>query len=72
MEIVAVEDGPFYPRSGIPEYLRLLVKPYVDAVMRGAKHSAWVFGHHNPEFNSVSMSDVNYIVNCFVNPDSCE
>lgn len=72
MEIVAFEDGPFYPRSGIPEYLRLLAKPYVDAVMRGAQHSAWLFGHHNPEFNSVSMSDVNYIVNCFVNPDSCE
>ena len=26
---------PDYPPLGIPEYLRLLVKPYVDAIMRG-------------------------------------
>lgn len=41
-------------------------------MIRDEKHGAWVFEHHNPEFNSVSMSDVNYIVNCYVNPGSCE
>jgi len=31
MALVAEEKGKFYPRSGIPEYLRLALKPLIDA-----------------------------------------
>ena len=33
MQISAYETGKYYPRSGIPEYLRLLIKPLVDHII---------------------------------------
>jgi len=73
MQIVAFETWSFYPRSGIPEYLRLLVKPMVDAVLRGDAPvlNEWRFSHHTLEFNGLTMSDVNYIAGCYVDPLSC-
>lgn len=71
MAVVAFETNEFYPRSGIPEYLRLAVKPFIDAVMSGDKNNGEEFGHHNPAYNSLSMADVNYIVGCYVHPETC-
>ena len=48
MQIVANEGGKFYPRSGIPEYLRFATKPLVDAVMAGEAGNSASFGHHTP------------------------
>jgi len=78
MEIVAYETNEYYPRSGIPEYLRLLVKPMVDAILRedGRRRDDKAVGrllsHHTPQFNALTMVDVNYITGCFINPDTCE
>jgi CubicO group peptidase (beta-lactamase class C family) len=74
LQLVAYETAEFYPRSGIPEYLRQLVKPLVDAVMRGdaPNSNEQRFEHHTAEFNGLSMVDVNYITDCFVNPKHCE
>jgi len=71
MEIVAFETGKFYTRSGIPEYLRLLVKPLADAILSG-DDIKYESQHHSPRFNSLSLTDVNYITGCFANPESCE
>ena len=73
MQIVAFETGKFYARSGIPEYMRLLVKPLVDAVMRGTDPDAneLRFGRHTPEFNAVGLADVNYINGCLLDPLTC-
>eukprot|EP00947_MAST-08B_sp_MAST-8B-sp1_P005279 g5279.t1 len=72
MEIVAFEAGKkFYPRSGIPEYLRFLVKPIVDAIMKGEPDVDSKAGHHYVPFNGLGLADVNYIVGCYVNPGSC-
>ena len=71
MEVVAYEaTAKFYPRSGIPEYLRFLVKPLVDAIMSGENVTATA-GHHTPKFNGLGMAGVNYIVKCYVDPLSC-
>ena len=72
-ELVAYENGKVgYPRSGIPEYLRLLAKPLVDATMRGEAGREWTFGHHTEEYNALSLVDVNYITNCYIHPEECE
>uniref|UniRef100_A0A7S4BYE5 Uncharacterized protein n=2 Tax=Chrysotila carterae TaxID=13221 RepID=A0A7S4BYE5_CHRCT len=67
MQIVAFEFGDRYGYSGIPEYLRLLVKPYVDAVMRGEDLQS---GDRN-RFNALSIADFNYIAKCGTDPQSC-
>ena len=130
MEIVAFEGSYVsYPRSGIPEYLRQLVKPLVDAVIVAGDdpiahlENVEKFAHHTPSLNGRSKSplatdnllestdgvlhpkfsrggsllpsiyadaryidavvtvvvppglglaDVNYIVQCYVDPESCE
>ena len=71
MQIVANESGAFYPRSGIPEYLRFLVKPLVDAVMEGERLTRLTFAHHTPRFNGLSLADVNYIGLCILKPEQC-
>ena len=71
MEIVAYEHTNItYPRSGIPEYLRLLVKPLVDAIMAG-ENITETAAHHDPRFNGLSLVDINYISGCYLNPKNC-
>jgi CubicO group peptidase (beta-lactamase class C family) len=73
MQISAYETGKYYPRSGIPEYLRLLIKPLVDHIITSDDPLAGQeFEHHTTAYNALSLVDVNYIVNCYVNPKSCE
>jgi len=67
MQIVAFESGDRYGYSGIPEYLRLLVKPYVDAIMRGEDTR---MGDRN-RFNALSLADMNYIIQCGNHPETC-
>ena len=70
MEIVAYESSnKTYPRSGIPEYLRLLVKPLVDAAIAGEK--GYDFSHHGPKQTGLTLADVNYIADCYVHPEHC-
>lgn len=69
-EVVAYESGTFYPRSGIPEYFAQAIKPIVDDIMSG-KDVSDTAAHHNPGFNSLSFTDVNYIAGCYVDPASC-
>jgi hypothetical protein len=47
-QVAAFESDQFYPRSGIPEYLRLLAKPLVDDIMQGDPYAKYEFGHHTP------------------------
>jgi hypothetical protein len=79
MEIVAFEGNSelTYARSGIPEYLRQLVKPLVDAVIVGGDdpvanvENHLKFGHHTPALNGLGLADINYIVGCYADPESC-
>eukprot|EP00937_MAST-01D_sp_MAST-1D-sp2_P002155 g2155.t1 len=71
LQIVAYETNEFYPRSGIPEYLRLLVKQLVEATMLGEQYLQCRAAHHSPEFNGLSLVDVNYIVGCYAHPETC-
>lgn len=71
MQIVAFENGKFYPRSGIPEYLRVAVKPLVDAIMGGDPYVSYTASHHFPEFQALTLSDVNYIAKCYTDPQAC-
>lgn len=71
MQIVAFESGKFYPRSGIPEYLRFAIKPLVDAIMSGDTYVSYTASHHYPEFQSLTLSDVNYIAKCYTDPSAC-
>lgn len=69
-ELVAYETDQFYPRSGIPEYLAVTVKPLIDAIMLGQDISG-TGTHHTPSFNAMSLTDVNYIMGCYVEPQKC-
>ena len=70
VQVVAYETAVNYPRSGIPEYIRLATKPLVDAVMAGVDISA-TSAHHTPELAGLTLSDVNYIANCYRHPEKC-
>mmetsp|Transcript_12636 Transcript_12636/g.33127 ORF Transcript_12636/g.33127 Transcript_12636/m.33127 type:complete len:227 (-) Transcript_12636:152-832(-) len=71
MQVVAFEHTVIsYPRSGIPEYLRLAAKPLVDQVMAGVNISATA-EHHTPALVGLTLSDVNYIANCYLHPEKC-
>lgn len=71
MELVAFEHTNItYPRSGIPEYLAQLIKPYVDAIMRGEDIS-FSASHSTPEFMSLTFADINYIADCYIHPAHC-
>ena len=73
MQVVAFETDLRYPFSGIPEYLRLAIKPLVDAVMRGDDpiQSELTFGRHTPGLESMSIGDVNYVTGCALDPLTC-
>jgi hypothetical protein len=70
MQIVAYENFLYYPRSGIPEYLGAMIKPLIDAIMTDVDITVTA-AHHSPEFNSMSLTDVNYIAGCFNHPTTC-
>lgn len=71
MELVAFEHtNVTYPRSGIPEYLVQLVKPVVDAIMRG-EDVTYTSGHATPEFMGLTLADVNYVSLCYMYPKYC-
>jgi len=70
LEIVAYEASrKTYPRSGIPEYLRLLVKPLVDAAIAGDRGDA--FSHHEPAQAGLTLADINYVAGCYLHPSGC-
>jgi len=70
MEIVAFEESKVdYPRSGIPEYLRQLVKPLVDAALAGDR--GYEFAHHAKAQAGLTLADVNYIADCYLHPEHC-
>ncbi|CAJ1406965.1 unnamed protein product [Effrenium voratum] len=74
MAVVAAEIPPtgFYPLSGIPEYLAVAIKPHIDAIITGNVSSNPMEQlSHNPQFLSLSLSDVNYCLNCKLNPKQC-
>mmetsp|Transcript_26349 Transcript_26349/g.36775 ORF Transcript_26349/g.36775 Transcript_26349/m.36775 type:complete len:403 (-) Transcript_26349:193-1401(-) len=67
MQVVVEESGRFYNRSGIPEYIRLLAKPYVDLIMNGKDPS-----YADRSFaGKLTLEDVNYIQACYMNHPSC-
>jgi hypothetical protein len=73
VQVVAAEIAPTgsYPLSGIPEYLAVAVKKHTDAIMSGANIAYAEQAHHSPQFNSLTIADVNYCLNCVLNPKSC-
>jgi len=73
MEVVSAEISPTgsYPLSGIPEYLAVAIKPHIDAIMTQGNLDPMEHLSHNPEFLSLSVADVNYCLNCKLNPEQC-
>jgi len=71
LNLVAYENGKFYPRSGIPEYLGVAVKPIVDAIVRGDTNVTYSVPHHDPKFNGLGLNDINYCMQCYVHPATC-
>jgi len=74
MQVVAAEIPPtgFYPLSGIPEYLAVGIKPHIDAIITGKVTSNPMEQmSHNPQLLSLSLSDVNYCLDCKLHPKNC-
>lgn len=73
VEVVAAEVAPTgsYPLSGIPEYLAVAIKPHVDAIMSTKPPPAEEHLHYSPAFMSLGVADVNYCLNCKLNPKQC-
>jgi len=71
--MVAAELPPTgsYPLSGIPEYLAVAIKKHTDVIMSGASVPSGEQSTHSPAFLSLSISDVNYCLNCVLHPKSC-
>jgi len=65
--VVAYEHGASYPRSGIPEYLRVLIKPYIDLILQG-KDVSW----NHEQLKTLSMDALDYINDCYFHPDHCK
>jgi len=70
LNLVTAEIPPTgtYALSGIPEYLAVAAKPHVEAVLAG-KTPAAEHAHH--DMLSLSVADVNYIVDCKLHPKHC-
>ena len=65
--IVAFEHGASYPRSGIPEYLRVLIKPYIDLIVQGKS----IYWNHDT-LKSLSMDALDYVNDCYFHPEHCK
>jgi CubicO group peptidase (beta-lactamase class C family) len=73
-EVVAAEFPPTgsYPLSGIPEYLAVALKPHVEAIFSQHPPESQAHLHHTPSFGTeMSIADVNYCLDCKLNPDNC-
>lgn len=55
------------PRSGIPEYLRVLMKPYIDLIIQGK-----ALDHHQGSLKALSMDALDYVNDCFFHPEHCK
>eukprot|EP01065_Artemidia_motanka_P042081 TRINITY_DN557_c0_g1_i2.p1 TRINITY_DN557_c0_g1~~TRINITY_DN557_c0_g1_i2.p1 ORF type:complete len:409 (+),score=148.91 TRINITY_DN557_c0_g1_i2:103-1329(+) len=60
-----------YPRSGIPEYLAQLIKPIIDDIVTGSPNVSAAAGHSTPEYRKLALADVNYISQCYFQPETC-
>lgn len=65
--IVAYEHGASYPRSGIPEYLRVLIKPYIDLIVQGK-----ALDEHQDSLKAFSMDALDYVNDCYFHPEHCK
>ena len=52
--------------DGIPEYLRVLAKPYVDIVQKGES-----LVRERATTQTLSMDALDYINGCFFHPETC-
>ena len=66
-QVVAYEHGASYPRSGIPEYLRVLIKPYIDLIVQGKS----LYENHE-SLKSLSMDALDYVNDCYFHPEHCK
>jgi len=71
MEVVTAQIGPSYPLSGIPEYLAVAIKPHIDAIITQEEKYPNEDLSHSPQFLSLGVADVNYCLNCVLNPKQC-
>jgi hypothetical protein len=65
-QIVAYEHGDRYPFSGIPEYLRVLAKPYIYIALSGDNLVL-----KRAQTQTLSMDALDYINGCFLHPETC-
>ena len=65
--VVAFEHGASYPRSGIPEYLKELAKPYMDLLVQG---KSTYYNHHS--LKVLSMDQLDYVNDCYFHPEHCK
>eukprot|EP00929_Paragymnodinium_shiwhaense_P003823 TRINITY_DN10449_c0_g1_i3.p1 TRINITY_DN10449_c0_g1~~TRINITY_DN10449_c0_g1_i3.p1 ORF type:complete len:479 (-),score=110.92 TRINITY_DN10449_c0_g1_i3:238-1674(-) len=74
LQLTAAEIAPTgsYPLSGIPEYLAVAIKKNVDAIVSQSPPSADHHLHYTPEFLSMGVVDVNYCLDCKLNPSHCD
>ena len=63
LDLLLMHSGPHI--SG--QYLRVLVKPYVDLLIQG-KDLYW----NHAELKTLSMDALDYISGCYFDPDSCK
>ena len=70
LNLVAAEIPPTgtYALSGIPEYLAVATKPHVEAILAGRTPAA---EHAHHDMLSLSVADVNYVVDCKLHPKHC-
>ena len=68
-QVVAYEHGISYPRSGIPEYLSVLMKPYIDLIVQGMDPYD---GKNYDTLKALSMDALDYINDCFLHPEHCK
>ena len=66
-QVTAFEHGASYPRSGIPEYLRVLIKPYIDLIVQGKD----LYDHHE-YLKTLSMDGLDYVNDCYFHPEHCK
>jgi CubicO group peptidase (beta-lactamase class C family) len=71
VQVVAAEVAPTgtYALSGIPEYLAVAIKPHIDMIMSGHDDPYAHASHQGPL--TLGVADVNYCLNCKLNPKEC-
>jgi hypothetical protein len=71
--VSALTSDAEYPLSGIPEYLAVALKPHIDAILLGPllRPPAEDHAHYTPSLLSLGVADVNYCLDCKLNPENC-